>query len=303
MAERRMKVGIIASPAEDTEIGHTFHYHEIQEMAQAAERIGLDSFWLSDHFLFRMPNEPEGGQWDAFTFLGGLAATTTRIQLGPLVAATSFRNPALLAKMADSLDEMSGGRFLLGIGAGWHEPEYTAFGYPFDHLASRFEESLKIIAPLLREGHVDFQGTYVWARDSVVRPRGPSKNGPPLWIGASKPRMLRLVAQYADVFNSVWHRTPEKAATQFDAFRAACHEVGRDPATVQLSAGTLAHVLAPGESPKPGEPPIVGTPEQVAEALAAFANVGTQHLIVVLDPPGVEGIERFAPVLELMDAR
>ncbi len=134
-----------------------------------------------------MPEEGEVGQWESLTFLSALAAVTSRIQLGPMVAATSFRNPALTAKMADSIDEISNGRFIMGLGAGWHEPEYTAFGYPFDHLASRFEEALRIIVPLLRESKVDFAGEYYTASDAVLRPRGPSPKGPPILIGRATP--------------------------------------------------------------------------------------------------------------------
>src|SRR5262245_27081060 len=154
-----MRLGVITDLSEDGLDGRTPRYKDIEAQAQAAEAVGLDSFWLADHLLYRRTEQvdiDEMGCWEAFTFLSALAAATTRIQLGPLVAATSFRNPALLAKMADSLDEISDGRFILGIGAGWHQPEYDGFGYPFDHRVARFEESLQIIKPLLREGKVDF---------------------------------------------------------------------------------------------------------------------------------------------------
>src|SRR6185437_16608289 len=232
---RRMKLGVMPSLGEGSMDGTTPRYTDIQAMAQTAERIGLDSFWLADHLIYRYPDRDENGCWEVFTFLSALAAATSKIALGPLVACTSFRNPALLAKMADALDEISGGRFILGLGAGWHQPEYDAFGYPFDHKASRFEEALKIILPLLREGKVDFTGEYYAARECEMHPRGPSHSGPPIWIGAHQPRMLRLVAQYADAFNTVWHRTPEKVEAAWQPMLAACQEVGRDPATLTLT--------------------------------------------------------------------
>jgi probable F420-dependent oxidoreductase len=300
---RRMKLGVIVGLGEGDLDGRTARYHDVLAMAQAAEQAGLDSFWLPDHLLARMPNEAEQGVWEVFTFLSALAVQTRSILLGPLVACTSFRNPGMLAKIAVGLDELSDGRFILGLGAGWHEPEYTAFGYPFDHRAARFEEALQIIVPLLREGQVDYAGQYYEAHDSFLRPRGPTPKGPPIWIGATGSRMMRLTARYADGFNTVWHPQPERAAARLGEFRAACAEVGRDPATVQLTVGTMAHVLAPGEGPKEGEKGAVGTAEEVAEALAGFAAIGTQHLVIIAEPSDVRGVERLARVVELLDAR
>jgi probable F420-dependent oxidoreductase len=300
---RRMKLGVIMGLGEGDFDGGTARYRDVLAMAQAAEQAGLDSFWLPDHLVARMPNEPEQGVWEVFTFLSALAVQTKDILLGPLVACTSFRNPGMLAKIAAGLDELSQGRFILGLGAGWHEPEYTAFGYPFDHRAARFEEALQVIVPLLREGQVDFAGQYYSARDCFLRPRGPSPKGPPIWIGAAGPRMLRLTARYADGINTVWHPQPERAAARLEEFRTACAEVGRDPATVQLTVGTMAHVLAPGESPKEDEKGAIGTAEEVAEALARFAAIGTQHLVIIAEPSNVRGVERLARVVELLDAR
>ena len=298
---RRMKIGLMPGLEEASFHGRTPHFHDLQALAQAAEQTGFDSFWLADHFIVRFPGQEENGQWEVFTFLSGIAAATSRISLGPLVACTSFREPALLAKMADSLDEISDGRLILGLGAGWHKPEYTAFGFPFDHLASRFEEALQIILPLLRDGHVDFSGQYYQARDCVLRPRGPSRAGPPIWIGASRPRMLNLVAQHADAWNTVWHLTPERVGEEYAKMREACQRVGRDPATLELTAGTLVRVLAPGESPKPDEKSIAGTAEEVAERLLAFSAVGVTHLVVQVEPSDLSGVERFATVLDLLD--
>ena len=145
------------------------------------------------------------------------------------MACTSFREPALLAKMADTLDEVSGGRLLLGLGAGYHVPEYTAFGYPHDHLAGRFEEALQIILPLLKGERVTFHGKYYNVDDCVLVPHGPRPGGPPIWIGARQPRMLRLVAQYADAYNTMAHAVPETANEQFGQLDEACEEVGRNP--------------------------------------------------------------------------
>jgi probable F420-dependent oxidoreductase len=299
---KRMKLGIALETTEGYLDGRTPTFRDLQEMAQAAEQIGLDSLWLADHLIYRFREQEEYGIWEAFTFLSALAAVTKHIVLGPLVACTSFRSPALLAKMTDALDEISGGRFILGLGAGWHQPEYEAFGYPFDHLASRFEEALQVIVPLLHEGHVDFQGHYYQVRNCVLRPRGPSPSGPPILIGAKRPRMLQLVAQYADAWNTAWHVESRVVKEQYEQFKKVCSAVGRDPATIELTAGTVVRLL---ESSKDAtaEKAISGSPEEIASRLQSFADVGVSHLIVVLDPPGVAGIEQFGRVVELLHQR
>jgi probable F420-dependent oxidoreductase len=304
--ERRMRIGVIAELGDDPPTGAP-RFSEIQAQARKAEEIGLDSFWVADHLLFRRTENvdiDEGGAWEAFTFLAGLAASTERIALGPLVAATSFRNPALLAKMADSMDEISNGRFILGVGAGWHKPEYDAFGFPYDHRASRFEEALRIIMPLLREGRVDFAGEYYSARDCVLRPRGPSASagGSKLWIGGRRPRMLELTAQYADAWNTVWHRDAAGVTKAYADFVEACARVGRDPAAVELTAGMLARVLLPGEESTGDWNGFAGSADEVAAHLREFADAGVKHLVVVLGTPGVEGVARMAPVLAALDA-
>ena len=307
MVRCRMKLGVVASLIEgalnDREgrpDGITPRFRDVRTMAQAAESLGLDSLWVWDHLLYRDPEYGEVGCWEAFTFLGALAASTSRITLGTLVACTAFRNPALTAKMADSLDEISAGRFILGLGCGWHAPEFAAFGYPFDHRVGRFEEALRIIAPLLRTGRVDFEGRYYRAQDAALRPRGPSISGPPIWIGAKRPRMLRLTARYADVWNTDLVVHPERVAEQRRQMDVACAAVGRDPATLPVTAMTAIRIVHRGETATPEAKVIVGTAEEIAAAVRGFAEVGVQHLIVEVKPAGLRGIERFERVLGLL---
>lgn len=293
----RMKIGVMQSSMSNGQP----HFNETKQLALAIEKAGLDSFWIADHLLYRFPDRPESGIWEVFTVLGGIAAITERIQFGPLVACTGFRNPAMLAKIADTLDEMSGGRFILGLGAGWHEPEYQAFGYPFDHRASRFDEALQIITPLLHEGRVDFHGTYSEAADCTLIPRGPSPSGPPIWVGGKGPRMLRLTAQYADGWNTAWHLDPAVVVERWAGVEAACREVGRDPATLELTAGTNVRVLGPGESAGEGDDKrITGTPEEVATKLRGFAEIGVRHLIVILESNEPDAIARFGSAAALV---
>jgi probable F420-dependent oxidoreductase len=293
-----MKVGIVLRTTEGGPQGTTPTFHAISELAQAAERAGLDSIWLPDHLLFR--DSPRGEAfWEAFTMLSALAAVTTRITLGTVVVSTSFRPPALVAKIAATLDAISEGRLILGLGAGWYQPEYEAFGYPFDHRASRFEESLQIIVPLLREGKVDFQGQYYQVHDCVLRPRGPSRQGPPLMIAGRRPRMLKLAARYADAWNSAWHVEPNMVKASYEEFKQACATVGRDATTVELTLGTLVNLFAAGEQGGQTHA-IAGPPEAIARRLASFAQESVRHVIVMLDPLTPESIEQFGQIVDLV---
>ncbi|MCC6314380.1 MAG: LLM class flavin-dependent oxidoreductase, partial [Thermomicrobiales bacterium] len=291
---------------------------DLAAMAHRAEEIGFDSFWLPDHLLFRFPDEPAHAPWECWSLLSALAATTNRLGIGSLVVCTGYRNPALLAKMADTVDEISGGRFTLGLGAGWHEPEFRAFGYPVDRPIDRFEEAVDLIRTLLREGRADHHGRYYDVREAELRPRGPHPQGPPLLIGAlaGKPRMLRLAATYADVWNgwlvhgrSYADRVPPLRA----AVDAACVAIGRDPATLQRTIGIAvdqrpgaaqpparAHAgLAPDSSP-PVRQPLTGAPEEIAAELRRFAAQGVALVQVAPVIDGVAGVEAMAPVLDLL---
>ncbi|MHB8644929.1 MAG: LLM class flavin-dependent oxidoreductase [Thermomicrobiales bacterium] len=295
-----MKIGVFSRTGERTLDEQRVRFSDIKALAVAAEAVGFDSFWLPDHLIYR-PHEPDQlGCWEVFTFLSALASVTSTIALGSFVAATSFRNPALLAKMADALDEISGGRFLLGLGAGNWEPEHTAFGYPFDHRAGRFAEAIQIIAPLLRNGRADFHGQYYEATECVLRPRGPSPSGPPIWVGAKGERMLRIIAKYADASIAIWPITPAQVATHWEKIVAACKEVGRDPTTLGLTVGTFVHLPENGR-PADDDGAISGTHEEIAAQLQAFAAVGVRHLIVDFRPDiSVQTIEEFGRVLAMI---
>src|SRR5215467_10967194 len=211
-------------------------YDSIRAVAQRAEADGFDSIWLPDHFLYRSPGEPTRGIWECWTMLAALAEATRRVELGPLVTCNTFRNPAMLAKMASSVDEISHGRLILGFGAGWNEPEYQAFGLPYDHRVARYEEALKILKPMLREGRVDFKGRYYQAVNCEDVPRGPRSQGPPLLRGSEGPRMLKLTAQYADYWNTGDTGPPETIKDRIVKIEAACREIGREPATLGVTA-------------------------------------------------------------------
>jgi alkanesulfonate monooxygenase SsuD/methylene tetrahydromethanopterin reductase-like flavin-dependent oxidoreductase (luciferase family) len=290
-----VKIGIML-PIAETDRGVILRYREIRDAALALERDGFDAVWLADHLLYDWPEQPRHGIWECWTLLAALAEATERIEIGALVMCTAFRNPALLAKMADALDEVSDGRLVLGLGAGWHEPEFRAFGYPFDHLANRFEDAIRIIAPLLRTGAVDYQGTYEQANDCVSLPRGPRPAGPPILIGASRPRMLRLTAEVADAWNTCWLGRASELPERWEQMQAACAEVGRDPGTLELTVGQI--VTFPGLSNDDdfsgeGERFVFASADELADSWREFASQGVRHLIVwpmPYDPQCLAGV-------------
>ncbi len=301
-----MKVGVVLPLGENSATGSAPGYGEIRDLALQAEGAGFDSIWLYDHLLYRMPDKPTAGIWECWTMLTALAEATERVELGTIVLCTAFRNPAVLAKMAVTLDEISGGRFILGLGAGWHQPEFDAFGIPFDHKAGRFEEALKIIVPLVREGQVDFRGEYYSAPDCEIRPRGPRPAGPPVLVASFGPRMLRLTAQYADSWNSAWFGRPTLLAERRAGLEAACAEVGRDPATLEVTAGVLvaypdaAEVSAPLDNP---DKILTGPAEEIAAGLRAYDELGVGHVICSLTPNNAAALTRFAEALRLYRGR
>ncbi len=306
---RPLKVGIMLPDTEREMGGGSARWADLLAMARTAEEAGFDSLWVADHLLFRFEGEEQQGPWECWSLLAALAAATERVEIGPLVCCTSFRNPALLAKIADTVDEISGGRLILSLGAGWHEPEYRAFGYPFDHRVGRFEEAFTIIRTLLREGHVDFDGVYYQVRDCELRPRGPRPGGPPLMIGSEGARMLRSALPHVDSWNA-WYAWFGNRPKNLDPLRekvdAACGEVGRDPAAVERTCAVLVGLSGAvgrtsGDPTDNVIPPLTGSAEELAEALRAYARAGIGHVQLVLDPNTIGAIEEFAPVLELLD--
>jgi alkanesulfonate monooxygenase SsuD/methylene tetrahydromethanopterin reductase-like flavin-dependent oxidoreductase (luciferase family) len=304
-----VKVGVILPIGEDVETGAPLPYSAVRALALQAEAGGFDSIWVPDHLLFRLPEQEPFGIWESWSILAALAEATKRVEIGPLVMCVPFRNPALLAKMAITIDEISGGRFILGLGAGWHQPEFEAFGVPFAHLADQFEEGLKIISPLLREGRVDFSGDYCNAPDCEMRPRGPRPGGPPILIASRGPRMMRLAAQYADQWNAAWSGRPTLFHPRHAALVEACNAVGRDPATIAVTVGL--YILYPEhlsqreaetmpESYYDPDKALRGTPDEIAAGLREYIDLNVDHLICELIPNTAETLAEFAKALRLL---
>jgi len=303
-AERPLKVGILLPQAEYRWDGRTPRWRELEAMARLVEEAGFDSIWVVDHMLFRQPDQPPEGFWECLTLLSALAAVTERVELGTLVVCTAWRNPALLAKMADTIDEISDGRLILGLGAGYHQPEFERFGFPYDHRFGRFEEALAIVHRLLREGYIDvFDGRFYQVRECELRPRGPRRQGPPILIGSNGHKMLRLAARYADLWNTYYSDTSNRVDGVLPLLARvdeACAEVGRDPTTLERSATVLVGFAGHGPIYGVVAEPVTGSPERLAEEFRAYARVGIGHLQVRVEPNTLSGIERLAPVLELL---
>lgn len=304
MRGRPLKVGI-----QLPEVERVAPWRDLMAMAQRAEALGFDSLWVGDHLLYRAPGDRPKGPWEAWTLMAALAAVTERVEIGPLVACTNFHNPAMLAKKAATLEEISGGRLILGLGAGWNEAEYRAYGFPFDRRVSRFEEAFTIIRTLLREGAIDFHGAYYDADDCLLLPRGPRPDGPPLVIGSQGERMLRIALPHAQGWNA-WYawfgNDPARLPPLLDKLTAACAESGRDPADLEKSCALLVAMTGAqgrleGDPTDRGSQPLDGSPERLAETLRTVAAAGIDHVQLVLDPNTVEAIEEVAPVLEILD--
>ena len=297
--DRPMGVGLMMPISEGAAFGGTPHFSDIIEMAGVARDIGVDTLWFADHFTFGTPEDGQRGVWEAFTLMAAVAARVPDVKIGSLVACTGFRNPGVVVKMTEMIDEISDGRFILGLGAGWHQPEYDQFGMPFDHRVTRFEESIRIIHPLLRQGEATVEGRFFSAKDAVNKPRGPRAAGAPILVGSTGDRMLGIIAEYADAWNTVWHNNADDVRPLMDKVDAACLATDRDPATlVRTVGGNVAMEGYLGRRPNP----IEGDTERKAEVIAGFRDVGMKHFVAGLDPTTPQSIEEFGRVLELLDA-
>ena len=293
-----MRIGVVLPIGEEDWDDAAPSYPEIRDIAVGAEELGLDSVWVFDHVLFRFDGVTTGIH-ECWTMLSAIAEATSRVELGTLVMCTGFRNAALLAKMAATLDHISDGRLILGVGAGWHDPEYEAFGWPTDHKVSRFEEALTVIKALIREGRADLDGTYVTARDCVLRP--PARSDLPILVASKMPRMLELTARHADAWNLAWFGLPdERLAGTHRELMEACDRVGRDPSTLSITVGvTIRYEGAPASAEGPA---LGGSPAEVAEGLAAHAAAGADHVIALLEPTTRETLAAFAEAVALYRA-
>jgi alkanesulfonate monooxygenase SsuD/methylene tetrahydromethanopterin reductase-like flavin-dependent oxidoreductase (luciferase family) len=300
---RPLKVGI-----QLPEVEREVRWTELRQMAELAERIGLNSIWVGDHLLYRDDGRPDRGPWEVWSTLAAIAAVTERLEIGPLVASTSFHNPAMLAKKAATIDEISGGRLILGLGAGWNRPDYEAYGFAYDHRVSRFEEAFTIIRELLVTGRSDFKGAYYAVDRGQLLPRGPRAGGPPLLIGSTGERMLAITLPHVAAWNAWGPSFGNSLETYLpirDQVDEACRKAGRDPAEVER---TLALVVAfegalGRDSAVANEPfqAIPGDAATLAATLRGFAEAGVSHVQLVLDPITLDSIAALHSTLANLD--
>ena len=294
----RMKIGV-----QLPEVEWEVPFPELIAMAQTAEAVGFDSVWLGDHLLYEL-EAGDRGPWEVWTSLGAIAASTSTIEIGPLVASTSFHAPAMLAKQATTVDAISGGRLVLGLGAGWNRREYDAFGFAYDHRVSRFAEAFTIIRSLLREGSIDFHGNYYDADQCILHPRS-SESGPPLMVGSIGDRMLDITLPHVDSWNMWWSQYGNsidgfrREKERVDSLIAQCGRTG----SVDATAAVLVQ-LEGGVGRQMGDyddfntvRPLTGSASALADQLREFEAAGAAHVQLVVDPITRASIEWLADVL------
>lgn len=278
-----------------------FSYDDIRQIAQEAETSGFHSLWCSDHFFLHDEAE-ELNCLECWTTLSALARETTTLRLGPLVSCNSYRYPSLLAKISASFDHLSGGRLEFGLGAGWKEIEYNAYGIPFPspgERVSKLDEALHVIKAMWTEDKANYEGEHYQIKDAFCAPKPTQKPHPPVWVGGGKPRVLDIAARHADGVNFPFP-TPEQYRENLKELETACKRHGRDPNTIQKShfaqmmiaetesdVETLLNDVAGQrgatveklkESLKSG---FVGTPEQCLEQIKTYTNLGVSQFMLV----------------------
>ena len=269
------------------EVERVVRWPELRAIATAAEESGFDSLWVGDHLLYRNDGRPERGPHECWATLAAVAAVTSRVEIGPLVACASFHPPAVLAKQAAAVHEISSGRLMLGLGAGWNRPDYDAFGLPYEKRISRFEEAFAIIAPLVRGERVTYTGEYFSVDDAVLLPTPLSPI--PLMIGSNGPRMLSITLRDVTSWNT-WYDSYGNSSARLAALNAeisaAALAVGRDPRTLRRSACVLVRTdLSSTERPLGAElPPVQGGAAEIVRHLATFAAAGADEIIVIANP-------------------
>ena len=295
---RKLRVGV-----QLPEVEWEARWSDVAAMARTAEEVGFDSIWLGDHHLYREEGR-ESGPWEAWTLLSALAAVTRRVAVGPLVACTAFHAPPVLARMAAAVDEVSGGRLILGLGAGWNEAEFRAFGLPFDHRASRFEEAFEIIRRLLAGERVTVHGRFHQVKDAVLVPA--PRRRPALMVGTEGNRLLRFTLRHADTWNT-WFESYGNTVEGFDALNrrisALAEDVGRPAGEVERSACVLVGLEqdAPPRRMEVPVRPVGGGTRRVAEHLRSLADAGADEAILVLTPITERSIRAAGETLALLD--
>ena len=274
----------------------------IRTLARDAEALGVDTIWVAD----------EPGFWECWTILTALAEATTTIGIGPLIACTRYRSPALFATMVRALDEVSGGRVTLGLGSGSgpSDKRWPAFGFDATAHVARFGEAVEIVARLVRDGPTTFEGRFYSIAEPGIGPEGPTAGGPPIWVAGGKPRTTEVAARWGDAANDHGSLAGPGAVAAFrERVEVACGTVDRDPATIELTGWVRVAPSPDGRLDADREDTIAGTPAAVAERLAAIHEAGVSHVTCFIGDEDdghqypaltARALDRFAPVLEVL---
>jgi F420-dependent oxidoreductase-like protein len=304
-ASKRIKFGIQTGQQDVT-------YPEIVAIWKEAETLGFDSAWNFDHFM-PIRGDQDGPCLEAWTLLGALATQTSRIRIGSLVNGNTYRNPALLAKMATTMDQISNGRFDLGIGAAWFETEHRAYGVPFytpKERADRLGEALQVITKLWTEDHPSYEGQYYSLFQAPFSPRNVQQPHPPIVVGGKgKKWIMPLVARYANAWNVPIGVTPKGIGTRRDIINAECARVGRTPCDIEIQAflvlfsitdvpfagGAIRFGARLIEDKRVAQSILVGSPQQITDHIRTYVDAGATHIIMNIQPPyDPELLRRFA---------
>jgi alkanesulfonate monooxygenase SsuD/methylene tetrahydromethanopterin reductase-like flavin-dependent oxidoreductase (luciferase family) len=302
---RSFEIGVVLGSWRSSTDGTSVPWTEIRDLTMRAEALGFDTVWSPDELLGRMVKDgPRYGFWDGVAIPAAMAAVTSRIKIGTWVLSSLHRNPGITAKAAETIDEISAGRFVLGLGAGHAGSGAHAFGLPEDHIYDRFEEALQIVVPLLRGGRADFEGTYHTARDLEQLPVGPRPNAIPIVLAAHGAKGYRHAARLADIWSCYAEASSgvDELGPRVVAFEEACAEVGRDPSTIGRSAGVVVASLEAAGATGAFGTMIGGSADEIADAFRGFRAAGFSQLEFMLHPQSAATLEAMALVLELLDA-
>ena len=296
---RSFEIGVVLITGQYGPDRVTVRWSELRSMAVQAEALGFDTVWSPDELVWRLPKGPPEGFWDGVAMAGAIAAVTPTVAVGTWVMSALHRNAGIIAKAAETLDEISAGRFVFGLGAGHAWPgQARTFGLPEDHIFDRFEDALQVIVPLLRDGRADHEGRWHIARDLPQVPVGPRPGRIPLMIGGNGPRAQRLAVRHAEI----WSGYPDERShvdeyrPRLESLEAICAELGRDPTTIGRSAGVQVKPLERGADPSGAW--ITGDPEAIADAIRSFREAGCTRVEIMLRPCSVEALDALGPVLE-----
>jgi len=294
-----VQLGLVLPMHEHPDDGVKPTWADISALARRGEELGFDTVWIADEILWRVPEWPgPRGWWDCLTMTGAVAASTSKVRVGTWVMSALQHRPGMVVRAAETLDEISGGRFVLGLGAG-HGGGATELGYETDKGVSRYLEALEIIVPLLRgESGVRFNGAFHRADGVDVRPRGPRPGRVPLMMGGHSTRTITAAASYADTWSAYATSSslPEAFRKLTEQLDRICEGIDRDPASIGRSVGVF---VEPGEA-KSAEATgfgvaITGSTDRITETIAGFADVGVTRVEIVPWPHTIDTLDRLAP--------